>query len=128
MKKDVYKLLIVEDEDPLRLIYKEYFASRDEFIVYDAENGYKALDRIRQHPDIDFILLDLVLPRKDGLEVLRSVKKDPKTKNIIIYILTQLASDDVIKKGFELGADGYLIKDTLHPDDLANEILNAIEN
>lgn len=121
-----YKLLLVEDEESLRTVYAEYLKMQD-FEVLEAEDGEKATEMVANNPDIDLILLDILLPKKDGLKVLEEVRANQKYNNIKIYLATMLNNDKVIKQGFELGADGYIIKDTLNPEQLKTEILAALE-
>ncbi len=121
-----YKLLLVEDEASLRTVYAEYLKMQG-FEVLEAEDGEQATTLIANNPNIDLILLDILLPKKDGLKVLEEVRANPAYSKIKIYLATMLNNDKVIKQGFELGADGYIIKDTLNPDQLKTEILAALE-
>ena len=120
------KILVVEDEDSQRMLYKEYL-EMEGFLVLDAADGQQALDIVEKEKDIDMILLDLMLPKVDGVKVLERIRENPATKHIIIYMMTVLNRDAVIKKAYDLGADGYLIKDTMNPDDIKREILLALE-
>lgn len=58
----------------------------------------------------DVILLDLMLPKKDGFQVLQELKTDPKTKNIKVVVASNLSDDESIKKALKLGADDYYVK------------------
>lgn len=102
------KILIVEDEkDIVKML--EYNLKKEGFRVMDARDGEDALDlAAREHPDL--ILLDLMLPGMDGLEVCKTLKKESKTGLIPIIMLTAKSqeSDKII--GLELGADDYIIK------------------
>lgn len=120
-----YKILIVEDEDSLRLVYSEYL-SLEGFTVLQAKDGAEALDKVKANPDINAILLDLMIPKIDGIKVLKALKSSEKNKSIKILIMTVLSREKVIKEAFELGADGYLIKDSLMPDQIKEEILNVL--
>lgn len=121
-----HKILIVEDEDSQRMLYKEYL-EMEGFIVFDASDGQEALDIVKREGDIEMILLDMMLPKVDGLKVLERLRDNPETKRIIVYMMTVLNRDATIKKAYEIGADGYLIKDTMNPDDIKKEILLALE-
>ncbi len=121
-----HKILIVEDEDSQRMLYKEYL-EMEGFIVFDASDGQEALDIVKRERDIEMILLDMMLPKVDGLKVLERLRDNPETKRIIVYMMTVLNRDATIKKAYEIGADGYLIKDTMNPDDIKKEILLALE-
>lgn len=102
------KILIVEDEkDIVKML--EYNLKKEGFRVIDARDGEDALDlAVRDHPDL--ILLDLMLPGMDGLEVCKALKKESKAISIPIIMLTAKSqeSDKII--GLELGADDYITK------------------
>ena len=71
----------------------------------------------------DLVLLDIMLPKVDGLEILRKAKQTPPKKgNGPIVLLTNLGQDSIIKEGFTLGAAGYLIKSAMNPDQVLNEV------
>jgi len=119
-----YKILLVEDKDSLRSVYEEYL-NLEGFEVDTAKDGQEALNKVFLHP-YDLVLLDIMLPKVDGMEVLKSIKADIRTKNTKVYLLTVLGRDAVIKEGFDLGADGYLIKDKVTPEMIKKEILSAL--
>lgn len=102
------KVLIVEDEEALSSVVKEEFSSMGHSAKV-AKNGEEALDYAKSfRPDI--ILLDLILPKKGGLEVLEEMKKDPGLKTIPVIVLSNLAGDESIKKALALGAEDYFVK------------------
>ncbi|MFA6358297.1 MAG: response regulator [Candidatus Omnitrophota bacterium] len=102
------KILIVEDEkDIIKMI--EYNLKKEGFRVIDARDGEDALDLAgREHPDL--ILLDLMLPGMDGLEVCKTLKKESKTISIPIIMLTAKSQETDKVVGLELGADDYITK------------------
>jgi two-component system phosphate regulon response regulator PhoB len=102
------KILIVDDEkDILELI--GYNLEREGYKILKALSGEEALRSSRlEKPDL--ILLDLMLPGIDGLEVLKKLKKDPKTANIPTVLLTAKGEEADIVTGLELGADDYITK------------------
>lgn len=97
------------------------------FEILQAKDGQEAIDLVKDNKDIDLILLDLMIPKIDGIKVLKELRSNPKNKNIKIFMMTVLSREKVIKEAFELGADGYLIKDSLMPDQIKQEILSALE-
>ncbi len=121
-----YKLLVVEDEDSQRELYKEYFTMQN-FEVITAADGEEALRLINANVYVDLILLDLMLPKIDGMRVLEQIKNNPQTKDIIVYLMTVLGTDAIVKNAFAKGANGYIIKDSMTPEQIKNEILGAIE-
>ena len=102
------KILIVEDEkDIIKML--EYNLKKEGFKVIDARDGEDALDlAVREYPDL--ILLDLMLPGIDGLEVCKTLKKESKTSSIPIIMLTAKSQESDKIVGLELGADDYITK------------------
>jgi two-component system phosphate regulon response regulator PhoB len=102
------RILVVDDEkDILELI--GYNLTREGFSIETAENGEAALEKAR-HDRPDLILLDLMLPGIDGLEVCRLLKGDPLFSSIPVMMLTAKGEDADIVAGLELGADDYITK------------------
>jgi len=101
-------ILIVEDEtDILNLI--EWHLRTEKYTVLTAKDGIKGLDAaIRQLPDL--IVLDLMLPGMDGLEVCKALKRNPKTEHIPVIMLTAKGEEVDRIVGLELGADDYMVK------------------
>jgi len=106
------KILIVEDEDVLSLVLEEKFKDEgyDVMIAKDGEEAQPKIERFKP----DLILLDLILPKKGGLEVLESIKADQELKMIPVIVLSNLEGDETIKKALTLGAADYFVK-TQHP-------------
>lgn len=102
------KILIVEDEkDIVKML--EYNLKKEGFRVITAYDGEDAIDlATREHPDI--VLLDLMLPGMDGLEVCKSLKAQNKSKDIPIIMLTAKSQEADKVLGLELGADDYVTK------------------
>jgi two-component system alkaline phosphatase synthesis response regulator PhoP len=102
------RILVVEDEkDILELV--RYHLARENYQVFCASSGEEALRIIASQP-LDLIVLDLMLPEMDGLEVTRRLKNNPQTQNICIVMLTAKGSEADIVTGLELGADDYITK------------------
>lgn len=102
------KILVVEDEKDIVKMLR-YNLEKEGFKVIDARDGEDALDlAVRQHPDL--ILLDLMLPGMDGLEVCKALKKENKTSSIPIIMLTAKSQESDKVVGLELGADDYITK------------------
>ncbi|HLD27510.1 MAG TPA: response regulator [Patescibacteria group bacterium] len=119
------KILIVEDDNFLMGMYCSKL-ELEGFKVASASDGDKALRLVKKElPDI--ILLDLMLPKKDGFEVLAELKKDERTKGIPVIILTNLGQKEDIDKCFKLGAEDYLIKAHFIPSEVIAKIKKALE-
>lgn len=119
------KVLLVDDEAPIIRMYKEKL-QKEGFTVTSAENGTDAIATVaNDRPDV--ILLDLVMPRTNGIDVLKKLKSDPMTATIPVYILTNVPEETVGGKKDTLGAAGYLFKAETEPQVLV-EVLKKIRN
>ncbi len=113
------KILVVEDEaDILELI--DYKLSQEGFQVLQAADGEFALEQARSQ-DPDLILLDIMLPGLDGLEVCRRLKRDAVTEDIPIIFVSAKGEESDVVTGLELGADDYLAK-PFSPRELAARV------
>jgi two-component system alkaline phosphatase synthesis response regulator PhoP len=102
------KILIAEDEEDIReLIHFNLF--KEKFIVETAANGAEALEKARKSKP-DLMLLDIMMPEMDGLEVCRLIRSEAKFENTGIVMLTAKGDEEDIVKGLELGADDYIVK------------------
>ena len=120
------RVLIVEDETFLRELYEELL-SDEGFEVDTAVDGAAAVEKIKEK-EFDLTLLDIMLPHKDGLSVLEEMQQAGKSGRMgKVIMLTNLGQDAVIKRGFDLGADGYLIKSAYTPDQILKEISNFLD-
>ncbi len=118
------KILLIEDEDFIRDLYVRQLTKAG-FQVKSSPDGTSGLNTLMSE-DFDLLLLDIMLPGLNGLQVLKEFKaKNPNTKTIVI-LLTNLGQEAIIKEGFELGAQAYLIKGSYTPDQVVNEVINAL--
>ena len=101
--------VLAVDDIPLNLLLVEKMLSRFNFKFRKATNGQLALDAVAQEKP-DLILLDLMMPGIDGFEVIRRLRADPKTADIQIVILSALTSNEDIVKGFDVGANDFIMK------------------
>lgn len=124
MDPNTKKILLVEDEDFIRDLYVRQLTKAG-FQTKFAIDGQSGLNMLAQEP-FDLLLLDIMLPGINGLQLLREFKtKNPASKMITI-LLTNLGQEAVIKEGFELGAQAYLIKASYTPDQVVNEVRNTL--
>lgn len=118
------KILIVDDEvDSLKLI--GLMLKRHGYEVSVAETGGKALDKA-QNGNPDLIILDVMMPDMNGLEVCKRLKADPRTADTPIIMFTAKTLIDDKVQGFEAGADDYLTKPT-HPAELVNRVRSVLQ-
>ncbi|HLD51198.1 hypothetical protein A3K34_01235 [candidate division WWE3 bacterium RIFOXYC1_FULL_40_10] len=122
--KEPKKILIVEDETDLRVLYAEVLTDAG-YIVEQAPDGEIGFHSVKNFP-WDMLLLDIMLPGKDGLRILKEMDKADKRGPIIM--LTNLNSEHIIQEAFKLNADGYLIKSEIDPGRIISEVENFFEN
>jgi len=121
--KDI-KILLVEDDPFLLSMYSTKF-ELEEFKVICADDGEEGL-RLAKSSAPTIILLDILMPKMDGFEVLRELKKNKLTRHIPVILLTNLNQKDEIEKGLALGADDYLIKAHFMPSEVVEKIKKVI--
>lgn len=114
------KILVVEDDEFLANIYKTKLGIEGFAVVAakDGEAGIKAAKK--EMPDL--MLLDILMPKMDGFEVLKALKADSKLKRIKVIMLTNLGQKEDVDRGLELGADDYLIKAHFLPSETVAKI------
>ena len=117
-------ILLVEDDEFLAELYATKL-NLEGFEVLLALDGEKGLKIIREKKP-DLVLLDIILPKMDGFEILKKIKADKILKNIPIILLTNLSQKDEVKKGLDLGADDYLIKAHFMPSEVVKKIKQMI--
>jgi DNA-binding response OmpR family regulator len=119
------KVLIVEDEMALRDIYSTKLLAEG-FEVEQASDGSQGLNQaINFQPDV--IMLDIVMPIKNGFEVLEDLKLNPKTKDIPVVIMSNLGQTYEIKRGMSLGAEAFLTKANIVPSAVVEKINEVLK-
>jgi DNA-binding response OmpR family regulator len=114
------KVLLVEDEEELQTLFAELLKSEG-YSVKVCGDGQSALDSILED-NFDLVLLDIRLPKMDGLEVLSQVHEKKKKNGSKIVLLTNLAENDTIAKALKFGVSGYMIKSRFTPDQFLEEV------
>jgi DNA-binding response OmpR family regulator len=118
------KILFIEDEFGLQKSVSE-FLNKKGYKVIHALDGELGLNlAITESPDL--ILLDLILPKMDGFEVLKHLKENKKTKDIPVIVLTNLESPEHVEKSLSLGATTYLVKSDYQLEDIYQKIKQQI--
>lgn len=118
------KILLVEDEDFIRELYVRQL-TKEGFEVKSTADGQTGLNMLKQE-SFDLLLLDIMLPGINGLQLLREFKTQNPNSSMVTILLTNLGQEAVIKEGFELGAQAYLIKASYTPDQVVNEVKNTL--
>lgn len=120
------KILIVEDDEAIAQIYKIALTHRN----HEAEiaiDGIEGVEKAKTiHPKL--ILLDIMMPRKNGVEVMEDLKADPSTANIPVFILSNLVDLEMIDKMKKFGALKYLVKSQYTPDQIVDIVEEFFKN
>ncbi len=119
------KILIIEDEIFIADLYARQLTKAG-YLVKTVNDGTAGLQTLSEE-QFDLLLLDIMLPGINGLEVLRQWKVKNPNSSMVVLLLTNLGQDTVIKEGFQLGAQGYLIKAAYTPDQVLAEVKKALE-
>jgi len=123
--KNLKKILLVEDDTFLAGMYVTKL-QLEGFEVKIADDGEKGLKMAKsEQPDV--ILLDIILPKMSGFDVLKDLKADADTKAVPVMLLTNLGQREDVQKGLDLGAKDYLIKAHFMPSEVVTKIKNLIK-
>ncbi|KKQ40907.1 MAG: Response regulator receiver protein [Candidatus Magasanikbacteria bacterium GW2011_GWA2_37_8] len=118
------KILIIEDEVILLEALRNKFSSKV-FQVFTAADGIEGLEVAKkEHPDL--ILLDLVMPRMDGMTMLKILRQDAWGKLVPVIILTNLNESEKIEESIKNGVFDYLVKVNRHLDDVVKKVKNRL--
>jgi DNA-binding response OmpR family regulator len=121
-------ILLADDDENLREIYSQKLTSEG-FTVMTASDGEEAVHKIKEGYEIfDLVLLDVVMPKMDGYDVLEKIRSSwGKYKKIPIIIMTSLSSSEDRERAKELGADRFFVKPEGTPSDLVREIREFLD-
>ena len=120
------KILFIEDEAALQKAFGDVL-SAEGFQVISAIDGEIGL-RLAKSEKPNLIILDLILPKLHGLEVLKGLKENKETKNIPVIILTNLGDLENIEQALELGVTTYMVKSNYTLDDIIEKVKKAISS
>ena len=110
MPEQKIKILFVDDDNFLRRVYDSELSEQNYDVIL-AVDGQDGLDKAHSE-DPDLIILDMIMPKKNGFEVLSELQRDPVTSHIPVIILSNLGQEADKQKGMDLGAVDYLVKDS----------------
>lgn len=119
-------ILLVEDDSFISGMYYTKLVSLG-FKVEIAEDGETAWEKIQRDPLPDLILLDVVLPKKDGFEILEGLRSADRTKNLPVILLTNLGQKPDVERGLKLGANDYIIKAHFTPTEVVEKITKLLD-
>jgi len=119
------KILIVEDDSILQKALQE-FLDGEGFEIFSALDGEEGI-KLGKEKKPDLVLLDIILPKKDGYEVLKELKSDENTKKIPVILLTNLGSLNDVERAIEMGANTYLIKADYKLEEVSSKIKEVLK-
>ena len=120
------KILIVEDDLPTidALAFK---LNQKGISASTALNGEEAIERLKREK-YDLVLLDLLLPKRNGFEVIKEVRTNGQSKDAKIIIFSNLGQEDNVGKAMKLGANGYIVKADIGINELSDRIMEELKN
>lgn len=121
----MYRVLVVDD-DPMVTRLLRNNLELEGFEVKEAWEGKRAMEMLQEEAP-DLLVLDIMMPRMDGWEVLKRVREDENLKGLPVVVLTAKVQDENIARGWKMGADGYITK-PFNPVVLAESLLAVIES
>ena len=108
MPKEQESILVIDDEETVRSLLQRVLEESG-YGVITSSNGYEALERLSKHKS-ELVLLDIKMPRMDGIEVLKIIRSDDKFKTIPVVMLTSSCEEPDLKKCYEIGVNAYVVK------------------
>jgi len=117
------KILVADDEEDIRNLVR-FGLQRDGYEVITAGDGAEALELVREHRP-DLCVLDVMMPKLSGIEVLKQLRTDPALAGLKVILLTSRAQDLDLDRGFEAGADDYVIK-PFSPQELRQRVKRTL--
>jgi len=120
------KIIVVEDEQYLRELYVQIL-HQEGYDVDSAEDGEQAFEKLSKN-QYDLVLLDVILPKMDGLQILEKLSKINNGKFGNTVLLTNLGQDLVVAKALDYGVRGYMIKSDYTPEEMVNEVKGYLDN
>ena len=125
MEEQKKKILLVEDNLFIHDLYERALI-KEGYDVLTAMDGEQGILLAKEQPTL--ILLDMMLPKMNGLDVLRRLKADPRIVDIPVVLLTNLTEDSIIEQAFNLGVQGYLLKVNILPSQIGHAIKKFIDD
>lgn len=123
----MYKILIVEDDYFIGDIYNRCFKEAG-YEVGLAVTGLQAKEFLKAET-YDIILLDIMLPEQNGLEVLKWIRSPgTRCEHTPVFLITNLGQENIIDEAFNVGADGYILKAKVMPEELVSQITKFLSN
>ncbi len=122
-----HSILLVEDDSFISGMYQTKLTSLG-YKVEVKEDGEAGWNHLQKDPLPDLLLLDIVLPKKDGFEILEALRAESRTKHLPVILLTNLGQKPDVERGVKLGADDYIIKAHYTPSEVVDKIKKLLDN
>jgi CheY-like chemotaxis protein len=122
-----YKMLIVDDDKFLLEMYRKKF-EQNGALVEVASTPAEALDKLRDASKPQIIMLDVIMPGMDGLELLETIRKEKLAEGAIVIMLTNESESEKIEKAKSLGVAGYIVKATSIPSDVVDQTFKIAQS
>lgn len=119
------KILLVDDDRFLLDMYLLKF-KKSGLDIDTASNGISALEKIKANADYDMVLMDIIMPGMDGLELLKKIRSEKLIPKAVVIMLTNQADDE--EKAKSIGVDGFIIKATMIPSEVVEKVLSIYQN
>lgn len=118
------KIILIEDDAVLADMYVQKF-TRDGYDISHALDGDEGIRLVSQkRPDL--VLLDIMMPKKSGIEVLEELRRGEETKDLTVVLLSNVGDQEYIDKGLALGAAGYLLKSNYTPSEVVEKVAGIL--
>lgn len=118
---DKQKIVLIEDDRLIREIYT-FTLQKANYNVLVAVDGQEGIDLAKNNPDAKLILLDVIMPKMNGVEVLQKLKADLAVQNIPVILLSNLTDEKIVDEAMKYGAYGYLVKAQISPTQLVGKV------
>ncbi|WKZ26440.1 MAG: response regulator [Candidatus Paceibacterota bacterium] len=125
--KKNYKILLLDDDRLLLNMYEKKFSAYGHEVLATLSSA-EALSKLREGYNPDILILDVVMPHPDGVEVLKIIREEKLADSATVVMLTNQGASQDIEKAKQYGIDGYIIKAALIPSEVAIEVLKIAES
>lgn len=125
--KKNYKILLLDDDRLLLNMYEKKFSTYGHE-VFATLSSSEALSKLREGYNPDILILDVVMPHPDGVEVLKIIREEKLADSATVVMLTNQGASQDIERAKQYGIDGYIIKAALIPSEVAIEVLKIAES
>lgn len=119
------KIILVDDDDFLLDMYATKFGNSG-IVAISCKSGASLFETLKTESDVKAILLDIVMPGMNGLEILEEMRKQKMAENVPVIMLTNQNDESDVKKAEELGVKGYIVKSSATPSEVVERVMQYI--